>query len=149
MSDITDNELQKGIPNDGPSLIDRIKSNTEASAHAITLSVKVLREWGATPEQVMLILRISTSGYVDAISGNLKRMVVEEDHLIRAALVVDMHRLICTVFNNPINQKRFMSLPNHNLDFTSKSPLSFMAKGDISTLHKIHNHLQDLAKDVF
>ncbi|WP_260321842.1 MbcA/ParS/Xre antitoxin family protein [Vibrio crassostreae] len=49
------------------------------------------------------------------------------------------------MFNNPSNVYGFMTMKNHNPFFDGKTPLSFIASGELAALEQVAEHLTALS----
>lgn len=114
------------------------------AAKAIGLAARILATWGATYDQASNILRVSRSVYAQAIAGTLNEVKLDRDQLQRAALVVNMHGAIRTVFSNPDNVKNFMGMANGNAFFDGRSPFSIIQDGDFVALYETHRRIDAL-----
>jgi hypothetical protein len=114
------------------------------AAKSIELAGRVLANWGATYDQAATILRVSRSVYAKALNGKLQDLKADRDQLTRAAMVVDMHGSIRTVFSNPENVKGFMSMANNNPFFDGRSPMDIIEMGDFIALYETHKRVTAL-----
>lgn len=67
--------------------------------------------------------------------------ITPESEAELAQLIVNIDRLVKLNFNNPVNQKRFLSLPNKNRPFLGVKPIDYLKSGDIDSFRTIEKHL--------
>ncbi|MCP1674119.1 hypothetical protein J2T57_001221 [Natronocella acetinitrilica] len=110
-----------------PSDADLAPNNAQ-KATALRTAVAILEKWGASTEQTLAILRIARITYSRVKRGEV--VSLEDDHLTRVSIVLNIHAGLATVFDNPENVYGFMGMRNHNAFFLGRSPLEIMEQGD-------------------
>ena len=73
---------------------------------------KVLRSWGASPEQELFILQLNEAD-----------QIIED----RCNLVLSIDWALNGLFQNPVNKLGFMSMQNDNEYFNGRSPLDVIS----------------------
>ncbi|EPG0610308.1 hypothetical protein ACSW0I_003684 [Vibrio fluvialis] len=79
----------------------------------IELAIKTLIMWGASKSQIESILDLNG----------------KNDSIMRSNLILIIRKNIDMNFSNPENQKKFMSMKNHNPFFKGRSPLETISSG--------------------
>lgn len=108
----------------------------QRNAVALRAAMTVLEQWKASPEQIQDILQIP--------EGNLD---LSQEQLHRISIVLNIHEVLRTVFENPLNVYGFPAMKNDNPFFCGKSPLEVMAQGDMASLQATLKHVDSLMKN--
>ncbi|WP_110689426.1 hypothetical protein [Salinicola endophyticus] len=127
-------------------------ATVEASAgdrdtHIIGLraAVKILEKWGATPQQRVDLLQISSDTYSRAIGADQDRQVsLNSDQMTRVSLVLNIHAALRALFENPANVYGYITMPNHNPGFRGRTPLESMALEGLKGMQKTFDHINAL-----
>jgi hypothetical protein len=114
--------------------------NPAGMATVVKIAARVLTGW-SSPEVIPRILDLPGSTCEAVAQDNLRDLQLTEEQLHRASLVLDMHASLRTLFMNPENVKRFMTMPNNNEPFAGRAPLDLIASGDIGELIRVQGHL--------
>ncbi len=114
--------------------------NPAGMATVVKIAARVLTGW-SSPEVIPRILDLPGSTCEAVAQDNLRDLQLTEEQLHRASLVLDMHASLRTLFMNPENVKRFMTMPNNNEPFAGRAPLELIASGDIGELIRVQGHL--------
>ncbi|KGK25766.1 MULTISPECIES: hypothetical protein [Pseudomonas putida group] len=108
----------------------------QRNAVALRAAMTVLEQWKASPGQIQDILQIP--------EGNLD---LSQEQLQRISIVLNIHEILRTVFENPLNVYGFPAMKNDNPFFCGKSPLEVMAQGDMTSLQATLKHVDSLMKN--
>ncbi|WP_095498379.1 hypothetical protein [Paraferrimonas haliotis] len=111
--------------------------------HATTLKVglNILRKWSCTDEQIKAILSLGDSLLKPMNEQDVK---LTDEQLTRLSYVSCIHVVLKTKFTNEENIYGFMQMKNHNRFFEGRTPISIIESGDLNTLHKAYNHINEL-----
>ncbi|CAK3543177.1 antitoxin Xre/MbcA/ParS toxin-binding domain-containing protein [Vibrio crassostreae] len=113
---------------------------SETSLKCLKISLEILKRWGVNDSQAILILNISSAELVQ-----LPSCKVSSEQLVRTSYILNIHAALRTLFNNPSNVYGFMTMKNHNPFFDGKTPLSFIASGELAALEQVAEHLTALS----
>lgn len=113
------------------------------TATALSVALRILEKWEATPVQVQNILNLSDQAlathHLDSEATELS-----DDQATRVSYLLNIHEALRVVFDNPANVYGFMRLANHGPYFDGASPLSVIAGGDLDSLHVTYRRVAAL-----
>ncbi|KPM00665.1 hypothetical protein [Vibrio splendidus] len=96
-------------------------------ASGLKAAETLLLKWGATHEQIQVILP------------------TEEDSLeVRISHILNIHATLRTIFSNEDNVYGFMSHANNNIFFNGRSPTSIIVSGHLSDLQEVRDEIDNL-----
>lgn len=123
------------------AIADKAPSRMQMSV-ALRTAISILRRWGASTEQLLVILRISRSTYA-RVKRN-EEVSLDADQLARTSMVLNSHAALRTVFDNPENVYGFMGMKNDNAYFSGRAPLEVMARGDVISVYETYRRIDAL-----
>ncbi|MCR9712859.1 DUF2384 domain-containing protein [Vibrio parahaemolyticus] len=106
----------------------------------------ILSSWDCTNRQIQKILNISKLSY-DEFKTNQKQITLSNDQLVRVSYILNIHNVLRVIFNNSDNVKGFMSMRNHNDDFSGRSPIQVIESGILGDLQKVYKHIDRLQRN--
>ncbi|MHA2814281.1 hypothetical protein [Vibrio jasicida] len=113
---------------------------SEISLKGLKTSLEILKRWGANDSQALSILNISS-----AELANLPSCKFSSEQLVRISYILNIHAALRTLFNNQSNVFGFMTMKNRSSFFEGKTPLSFIASGELTALEQTAEHLTALS----
>lgn len=113
---------------------------SETSLKGLMTSLEILKRWGANDSQAVSILNISS-----AELAKLSSCKVLSEQLVRISYILNIHAALRTLFNNQSNVCGFMTMKNHSSFFEGKTPLAFIASGELAALEQVAEHLTALS----
>lgn len=106
-------------------------------------ALRILEKWGATPDQVQKILRISRAAYYK-YRDIPESASLDSDQLERISYLLNIHAALRTLFENPENVYGFMGMANHNPYFNGRAPLELIATGQLGVLYETFKRVDAL-----
>lgn len=119
------------------------ETGKQASGVGLKVALKILHHWGASPEQVQSILRISKASYYNYLKSP-EAASLNPDQLERVSYLLNIHAALRTLFDNPENVYGFMAMPNDNPYFNGKSPLELIGTGQFAALYETFRRIDSL-----
>ncbi len=113
---------------------------SETSLKGLKTSLEILRRWGINDSQALSILNISSAELEQLPSSK-----VSSEQLVRTSCILNIHAALRTLFNNQSNVYGFMTMQNHSSFFEGRTPLSFIASGELAALEQVAEHLTALS----
>ncbi len=117
----------------------------EKAKHMICLrtAVTVLERWKANQNQIQRVLRISRATLLRT-KGEATATRLDCDQLERISIVLNMHTIMRTLFENPANVYGFMGSLNGNEFFNGRAPLDVISQGSMLTLIETYRRIDGL-----
>ncbi|MCG9691283.1 hypothetical protein L1D55_05845 [Vibrio sp. Isolate22] len=112
----------------------------KTSLKGLNTSLEILKRWGVNDSQAFLILNISGAELAQVHSCK-----VSSEQLVRISYILNIHAALRTLLNNQSNVYGFMTMKNHSSFFEGKTPLSFIASGELAALKQAAEHLTALS----
>lgn len=106
-------------------------------------ALRILEHWGATPDQVQKILRISRAAYYK-YRDRPETASLDADQRERISYLLNIHAALRTLFENPENIYGFMAMANHNPYFNGRAPLELIATGQLGVLYETFKRVDAL-----
>jgi hypothetical protein len=136
--------IRHARPDGRNDMINRRRLSKKQSLIGLRVALRIISTWRATPAQACRILRISPATFRRASSDAGSDRRLDQDQQQRIGLVLAMHAILRTVFDNPANVHGFPGFVNHNPFFEGRSPLEIMAQGDITSIYETYKHIEQL-----
>ena len=116
------------------------------SAIGLRAAINILDKWGASATQASSALRISASTYASVQSKEDSDWSARFDAEViqRISLVLNIHSVLRSIFDNPDNVYGFVGMRNDNRFFNGRSPLEIIAQGDLVSLHETFKCIDSL-----
>ncbi|CCN51198.1 conserved hypothetical protein [Vibrio nigripulchritudo MADA3029] len=106
-------------------------------------ALNILEKWSLTNQQMMSILGLKKSQFFKAKSDPFS-LAVSNDLLERISLVLNIHGVLRTVFNNPELVYGFMTSQNHNTFFEGRAPIDVIEGGNFGSLYDVYHRVNAL-----
>ncbi len=123
------------------------KAQTFSKNHGaigLRAAINILDRWGASVKQACSVLNISLRTYTRAKSAEDADCAVSLDAMQRISLVLNIHRVLRLIFDNPDNVYGFIRMKNDNEFFNGRAPIEVMAQGDIVSLYETFKRIESL-----
>lgn len=125
------------------------KSQTLSKNHSaigLRAAINILDKWSASVKQTSLILHISPSTIAHAKNKENTDWTVnlDVDAMQRISLVLNIHSILRSIFDNPDNVYGFVRMKNDNDFFNGRAPLEMMAQGDLVSLYETFKQINSL-----
>lgn len=114
------------------------------SSIGLSVALRIIVGWQASPTQACSILRISRSTYRRALQGQKAGLRLDLDQHQRIGLVIEIHATLRAIFDNPKNVIHFTSLRNNNPFFQGRTPIEVMSQGSIIALYETSKRIAGL-----
>lgn len=112
---------------------------------ALSVALKIIKQWGASREQACGILQISCDSYnANKLLPADPQVELAQDHMCRISLVLNIHGALRIIFDNPKNIYGFIGMVNHNEYFDGRTPLDIISKGDLESLVETFRRIEML-----
>ncbi|MFJ4257481.1 antitoxin Xre-like helix-turn-helix domain-containing protein [Pseudomonas monteilii] len=121
-----------------------LRLSPRQSSVGLSVALRIIAGWQASPTQACKILRISTSTYRRFVQGHNVGRRLDQDQQQRVALVIGIHASLREVFENPKNVTGFTSLINDNPFFEGRTPLEVMSQGSIIAIYETSKRVAGL-----
>jgi hypothetical protein len=117
----------------------------EKTKHMIGLrtAITILERWKANHNQIQKVLRVSRTTLHRAKAGAAASRL-DCDQLERISIVLNMHAIMRTIFENPVNVYGFMRFQNGNDFFNGRAPLDVIAQGSMLALIETYRRIDGL-----
>lgn len=103
----------------------------------------ILTNWGCTQQDKSAITQIARSSFF-RFQSDPEKIRLSRDQLTRLSYILNIHKALRIIFDNPENITGFMSKKNHNAFFEGRAPLDVIREGDFGALYEVTQRIDSL-----